>query len=51
MSEDFVGRAARVSRRVSTRAVAIKTLQRYIFLMKAALDRDVFEMLDLSMLA
>ncbi|CAE7216894.1 unnamed protein product [Symbiodinium sp. CCMP2456] len=51
MSEDFVGRAARVSRRVSTRAVAIKTLQRYIFLMKAALDRDSFEMLDLSMLA
>ncbi|CAE7180797.1 unnamed protein product [Symbiodinium microadriaticum] len=51
MSEDFVGRAARVSRRVSTRAVAIKTLQRHIFLMKAALDRDSFEMLDLSMLA
>ncbi|CAE7313361.1 unnamed protein product [Symbiodinium sp. CCMP2592] len=51
MSEDFVGRAARVSRRVSPRAVAVKTLQRYIFLMKAALEKDAYAMLDMSMFA
>ena len=51
MSEDFVGRAARVSRRVSPRAVALKTLQRYIFFMKSSLDTDAVQMLDFSMLA
>ncbi|CAE7231731.1 unnamed protein product [Symbiodinium sp. CCMP2592] len=50
MSEDFVGRTARLSRRVSTRAVAIKTLQRYLLFMQTALSKDSFAMLDLSML-
>ncbi|CAE7822447.1 unnamed protein product, partial [Symbiodinium sp. CCMP2456] len=49
MSEDFVGRAARLSRRVSTRAVAVKTLQRYLLHMKSALDKEAFSMMDLSM--
>ena len=49
MSEDFVGRTARLSRRVSSRAVAVKTLQRYLLFMKTALDKDVFSMMDLSM--
>ena len=51
MSEDFVGKTARVSRRVSPRAVALKTLQRYIFFLKTSLDKDAFQMMDLSMLA
>lgn len=49
-SEDFVGRTARVSRRVNTRAVAVKTLQRYIFFMHTALKHETFQMLDFSML-
>ncbi|CAE7318528.1 unnamed protein product [Symbiodinium sp. CCMP2592] len=50
MSEDFVGRTARISRRVSPRSVALKTLQRYLLFMKTALDKESFEMLDLSWL-
>ena len=50
MSEDFVGRTARISRRVSPRSVALKTLQRYLLFMKTALDKETFEMLDLSWL-
>ena len=50
MSEDFVGRTARLSRRVSARAVAIKTLQRYLLFMQTALSKESFAMLDLSML-
>ncbi|CAE7565453.1 unnamed protein product [Symbiodinium sp. CCMP2592] len=50
MSEDFVGRTARLSRRVSARAVAIKTMQRYLLHMKTALDKEAFSMMDVSML-
>ncbi|CAE7299174.1 unnamed protein product [Symbiodinium sp. CCMP2456] len=45
MSEDFVGRTARLSRRVNTRAVAVKSLQRYALFMKTALDSETFSML------
>ncbi|OLQ05856.1 hypothetical protein AK812_SmicGene10912 [Symbiodinium microadriaticum] len=50
MSEDFVGRAARLSRRISPRAIAIKTLQRYLLFLQTSLSKDTFAMLDLSML-
>ena len=50
MSEDFVGKTSRISRRVSTRAVATKTLQRYMLFLTTSLSKDSFEMLDLSML-
>ncbi|CAE7362808.1 hypothetical protein AK812_SmicGene15369 [Symbiodinium microadriaticum] len=50
MSEDFVGRTARISRRVSPRAVALKTLQRYNLHMKTALDKETYDMLDFSWL-
>ena len=50
MSEDFVGRTARISRRVSTRAVAVKTMQRYVFMMQTALRKETCEMIDVSML-
>ena len=50
VSEDFVGRTARLSRRVSTRAVAVKTIQRYLLHMKTALDKDAFAIMDLSVL-
>ena len=50
MSEDFVGRTARISRRVSTKAVAVKTLQRYIFMMATALKKETSTMMDVSML-
>ncbi|CAE7383534.1 unnamed protein product [Symbiodinium sp. CCMP2456] len=50
MSEDFVGRAARLSRRVSPRAIAIKTLQRYALFMQTSLSKETVEMMDVSML-
>ena len=51
MSEDFVGRTARLSRRVNARTVAVKTLQRYALFMKTALEQEAVSMLlDLSWL-
>ena len=50
MSEDFVGRTARLSRKISTRAVATKTLQRYLLFMKTCLDKDTFTTMDFSWL-
>ena len=41
MSEDFVGKTARISRRVDCKAIALKTLQRYIMWMQTALDKDL----------
>ena len=48
MSEDFVGHASRLSRRVSPRVVALKTLQRYDVWVKCLLDREELMSLDLS---
>ena len=50
MSEDFVGFAARISRRVSAKAVAIKTLQRYDAWVQSLLNREELSLLDLSWL-
>ena len=50
MSEDFVGRTARISRRVSPRLVALKTLQRYDVWVKSLLDREELLNLDLAWL-
>ena len=50
MSEDFVGRTSRISRRVSPRAVAQKTLQRYDVWVKGLLDREELPTLDLAWL-
>ena len=50
MSEDFVGHASRLSRRVNPRAVAKKTLQRYNCWVKVLLDREEGALLDLSWL-
>ena len=50
MSEDFVGRTARLSRRVSPRVVARKTIQRYDVWVKSLLDREELRDLDLSWL-
>ena len=50
MSEDFVGRTSRISRRVSPRAVAQKTLQRYDVWVKGLLDREELQTLDLAWL-
>ena len=50
MSEDFVGYTARLSRRVSPRMVAEKTLQRYDAWVKCLLDREELQSLDLSAL-
>ena len=46
MSEDFVGRTARLTRRVDPRAIAQKTLQRYLCWMETALDKDLVPNLD-----
>ena len=50
MSEDFVGHASRLGRRVNPRAVAKKTLQRYSCWVKVLLDREEGALLDLSWL-
>lgn len=50
MSEDFVGHAARISRRVDPRAIAVKVLQRYLCWIQSALDKDTLLLLDLSWL-
>ena len=50
MSEDFVGHAARLSRRVDPRAIGLKLLQRYLCWIQTAFDKDALQMLDLSWL-
>ena len=47
MSEDFVGKTAKISRRVNPRSVALKTLQRYVLWMRSCLDKDHLLQLDL----
>ena len=50
LSEDFIGQVARISRRVSPKAVAVKTLQRYDTWVRTALVKDDMSILDLSWL-